>query len=110
MNSTRTVLFIDAVITHADVFRAAVLATSGPGLHVEWARTFSEGLKRLRELEIWAIVINLFLPDSQGLDTLDKLLNEGPGVPILVLAGADDDAVGIEALRRGAKDYLLAAC
>jgi DNA-binding NarL/FixJ family response regulator len=37
----------------------------------------------------------------------DKLLLAVPGVPILVLAGAKDAEIGLEALRRGAKDYLL---
>jgi diguanylate cyclase (GGDEF)-like protein/PAS domain S-box-containing protein len=56
---------------------------------------------------MWAVFINLSLPDSQGLETLDKLLLAAPSVPTLILAGTKDVAVALEALRHGAKDYLL---
>jgi diguanylate cyclase (GGDEF)-like protein/PAS domain S-box-containing protein len=64
-------------------------------------------VERLREKTIWAIFASLSLPDSQGLDTIDKLLQVAPGVPILVMGGAEDEDLSTEALRRGAKDYLL---
>src|ERR1700688_2030444 len=57
--------------------------------------------------KIWAIFASLSLPDSQALDTIDKLLQVSPGVPILVMGGAADEDLSTEALRRGAKDYLL---
>ena len=59
------------------------------------------------EKTVWAIFANTSLPDSQGLDTIDKLIQAAPGVPILVLGGAEDEGLCREALRRGAKDYLL---
>jgi diguanylate cyclase (GGDEF)-like protein/PAS domain S-box-containing protein len=65
------------------------------------------GVERLRGAPIWAIFASLSLPDSQGLDTIDKLLQVAPGVPILVMGGAADEDLSTEALRRGAKDYLL---
>jgi diguanylate cyclase (GGDEF)-like protein/PAS domain S-box-containing protein len=64
-------------------------------------------MERLREKTIWAIFANLSLPDSHGLDTIDKLLQAAPGVPILVIGGIEDEDLCMEALRHGAKDYLL---
>jgi PAS domain-containing protein len=61
----------------------------------------------LRGKEFWAIFLNLSLPDSQGVETFDKLALAVPGVPTLIIAGAKDVGVALEALRHGAKDYLL---
>ena len=57
--------------------------------------------------EVWAIFLNLFLPDSQGVDTLDRLLSVNSTVPIVVLGGAGDEAICKAAMLRGARDYLL---
>ena len=107
MSDIRSLLLIDNDPAHAEVFRAALLAANDGPFQAEWVRTLSQGVERLREKGIWAIFANLSLPDSQGLDTFDKLLQAAPGVPTLVLAGVEDEDIATEALRHGAKDYLL---
>jgi diguanylate cyclase (GGDEF)-like protein/PAS domain S-box-containing protein len=103
----RTLLLIDDDTSHAGVFNDALLnATDGP-FEGEWVKSLAEGIERLRMKEMWAIFLNLSLPDSRGLDTYDKLALAVPGVPTLILAGERDVSVALEALRRGAKDYLL---
>src|ERR1700682_2906415 len=107
MTEIRTLLLIDAEPHHADVFVDAVVnAIDGP-YKGEWVTNLSEGIERLKKGGIWAVFVNLSLPDSQGLETLDKLLLAVPGVPTLTLAGTKEGAVALEALRHGAKDYLL---
>ncbi len=103
----RTLLLIDNNPEHADVFLAAVSNAGNGPFFGEWARTFAEGLERLKGPRIWAVFVSLSLPDSQGLETYDRLAERAPGVPILVLGGTDEETVSEEALRRGAKDYLL---
>jgi PAS domain S-box-containing protein len=73
----------------------------------EWVTNLSEGIERLKGAEMWAVFVNLMLPDSQGLATLDNLLLAAPGVPTLILASTKDATVALEALRHGANDYLL---
>ena len=107
MSYTRTLLLIDNSPAHAEACREALLDTSDGPFYVEWVRTLSEGLKRLRESTIWATFANLSLLDSQGIDTIDKLLQAAPHVPILVVGGVEDTDLAMEALRHGAKDYLL---
>jgi DNA-binding NarL/FixJ family response regulator len=51
--------------------------------------------------------VNLSLPDSRGIETLDWLALAAGGIPTLVLAGAEERGLALEALRRGAKAYLL---
>ncbi len=107
MAQIRNLLLIDKNPAHAELLRAALLDTNEGPFHDEWVQTLSQAVERLREKTVWAIFANTSLPDSQGLDTIDQLIQAAPGVPILVLAGAEQEDLCIEALRRGAKDYLL---
>ena len=54
-----------------------------------------------------AIVLDLGLPDSQGLETLVRARAEAPGAPIIVLTGLDDEGLGMQAVLNGAQDYLV---
>ena len=103
----RTLLLIDNDPSHAAVFRAALLNASDGPFEGEFANTLAEGIRRLARNGIWAIFVNLSLPDSQGLETLDRLLLAAPGVPTLILGGVQEEEIGLEALRRGAKDFVL---
>ena len=53
------------------------------------------------------ILLDLSLPDSQGIETLLALLDQAPGLPIVVLTDLDDESVAIQALRAQAQDYLV---
>jgi diguanylate cyclase (GGDEF)-like protein/PAS domain S-box-containing protein len=109
MNRTnmRTLLLIDNDASHVDIFTDALLhATDGP-FAGECVKTLGEGIARSRKKEFWAIFLNLSVPDSQGVETYDHLALAVPGVPALIIAGEKDVDVALEALRHGAKDYLL---
>jgi PAS domain S-box-containing protein len=53
------------------------------------------------------ILLDLTLPDSQGLASLDALLHHVPRLPIVVLTNTNDDELAVEAVRHGAQDYLV---
>jgi DNA-binding response OmpR family regulator len=53
------------------------------------------------------ILLDLALPDSQGLDTFSKVRAHAPDVPIVVLTGLRDDRVAAEVLEAGGQDYLV---
>jgi len=91
----------------ADGIRAALAATGSGSFDVEWVRQLSAGLERLSKRGIDAVLLALSLPDSQGLETFDKLFAAAPDMPILVLGGSANEALAKEAVARGAQDYLL---
>ena len=66
-----------------------------------------EGLKRLGEEVFDVLLVDLSLPDSQGLDTFIRAQAQAPEVPIIVLTGLIDETLGVEAVRKGAQDYLV---
>jgi len=67
----------------------------------------SKGLKCLVSQNIDAVLLDLGLPDNQGLGAIEYLRAKKSSIPIIVLTGLDDESVAIEAVRRGAQDYLI---
>jgi len=75
--------------------------------HVE---LLAEAIRVLGSRPQDVILLDLSLPDSRGLQTVEQANAECPSVPIVVLTGLDDEATGVEAVRRGAQDYLVKGC
>ena len=61
----------------------------------------------LNEGIVDAILLDLSLPDSHGLDTLGSVRAMAPAVAIVVMTGLEDEAVGVQAVRESAQDYLV---
>jgi diguanylate cyclase (GGDEF)-like protein/PAS domain S-box-containing protein len=59
----------------------------------------------LRAVDI--ILLDLGLPDAQGLDAVRRARKAAPGVPVVVLSGLDDESMAIQAMQEGAQDYLI---
>lgn len=70
-------------------------------------KRLKEALNRLVPQEFDVILLDLTLPDSVGLDSLKPLGDRAPHLPIVVLTNTNDEDLAIEAVRRGAQDYLL---
>lgn len=71
------------------------------------ADTLQTGMEHLARGDIDVVLLDLGLPDSQGLDTLIKVQAQAPEVPIVVFTGLNDEKTGLEAVKRGAQDYLV---
>jgi diguanylate cyclase (GGDEF)-like protein/PAS domain S-box-containing protein len=80
-------------------------ARDGP-FDVECATTLMEGMRRIRSGGMDAILVDLDLPDSQGLAGFDQLAATARHTPILTLCGLDDEANAVEAVQRGAQGWL----
>jgi len=106
----RNILLIVPDAAEAKAVRRS-LENSGDGrFRVEWVNSCGGGIKRLGSQggeEVAAVVVDLFLSDSQGIDTFDTLFRAAPHVPILVLSHLRDEDVGRLAVQHGAQDYLL---
>ncbi len=64
-------------------------------------------LERLATEKVDVLLLDLSLPDSNGLETVSRAHEHAGLVPIIVLTGTDDEAIGAEAIHRGAQDYLV---
>ena len=80
---------------------------SGGLFQLKRADNLRSGLEWLSRHNADVIILDLHLPDSSGLDTLNSLYRQNPEIPILVLTNLDDEIIGIKALNLGAQDYLV---
>jgi diguanylate cyclase (GGDEF)-like protein/PAS domain S-box-containing protein len=106
----QTVLLIHDDALKAQLVTDSLLNSIDGSFIVDWVELCADGVQRLRHVEkerIAAIVVNLFLRDSQGLDTLEAILQVAPDIPILVLSSVAHLDSAKLAVRRGAQDYLL---
>jgi serine phosphatase RsbU (regulator of sigma subunit) len=88
-------LLVDDLLTEA--LRGARIARS---------RTFGDALAEL-DTGIDCVLLDLQLPDTEGLDTVVRFRTRAPEIPLIVLTGLDDEAAGIAAVDAGAQDYLV---
>jgi diguanylate cyclase (GGDEF)-like protein/PAS domain S-box-containing protein len=95
----------DAIV--ADAIQSALANSRTGSFDVEWVCQLSDAIARLSKKGIGALLVNLSLPDSQGIETFDKLHGIAPDVPALILGNANNEALAKEAVDRGAQDYLL---
>jgi diguanylate cyclase (GGDEF)-like protein len=77
------------------------------GFDLTHAPRLSDALRRLGENAYDAILLDLGLPDARGLEAVQPLKNAAPHLPIVVLSGLQDQAMALEAVQRGAQDYLV---
>ncbi|ETW98214.1 MAG: hypothetical protein ETSY1_19810 [Candidatus Entotheonella factor] len=70
------------------------------------ATRLAEGLANLSKTAFDIMLLDLSLPDSIGLDTIDKVRSYTLDVPIIVLTGLDDEEIAMQAVQAGAQDYL----
>ncbi len=71
------------------------------------AERLSSALEQLANGGFDAVLLDLSLPDAQGLDTIGRVHSQAPGVPIVVLTGLDDEEAAVKAVEQGAQDYLI---
>jgi serine phosphatase RsbU (regulator of sigma subunit) len=67
----------------------------------------SAGIRRCQEEPFDVVLLDLSLPDSQGLETFLAMHAQAEGVPIVVLTGCDDESAAMRAVQAGAEDYLV---
>ncbi|MBN1427640.1 MAG: response regulator [Anaerolineae bacterium] len=101
------VLLIEDNPLDARLIRELLADASGSYFELEWVDRLSAGIERLNAGDVQIVLLDLSLPDSQGINTLSTLLTTMSTIPIIVLTGLDDEMMGLEAVQRGAQDYLI---
>jgi DNA-binding response OmpR family regulator len=101
------ILLIENQPEDAELARRLLLKGPHP-CEVEWVENLSLGLERLEKGGIDVVLLDLGLPDSQGLNSVRRVQAQAPKVPIVVLTGSyQEESLAVEALKEGAQDYLM---
>ena len=107
MNDTSiNVLLIEDDSGDAYLLQALLSSAEPVNFHLVCADRLATGLDHLSRNDFDIILLDLSLPDSRGLCTIDKVRLHMPNVPIVVLTGLDDEDTAMQAVQAGAQDYL----
>lgn len=101
------VLLIEDEPADAARVRRSLRAQAGEELALDHVTTLKAGIERLAEGAADAVLLDLKLPDSQGLDTIVRIREADPAMPIVVLTGAGDEEIAMAAIAAGAQDFLV---
>jgi len=84
-----------------------MLRSDSSSFEVEAAERLSHALKLLDSSSFDIVLLDLCLPDAQGMATVTKALDLGLTVPVVVITGNDSEGLALQAVRAGAQDYLV---
>lgn len=90
----------------AELIRELLTEHGNEIFHIDRESRLQSAIERLADACHDIALLDLGLPDSCGLSTLDRFLNECPNTPVIVLTGHDDEELGLQAMQRGAQDFL----
>jgi diguanylate cyclase (GGDEF)-like protein/PAS domain S-box-containing protein len=104
--TANTVLIITGDAADAQLIQATLATARDGPFNTEWVVDLSAGLPRLRQGGVDIVLVDLFLRDSDGVETFDALFKLVPPTPIMVLCNDENEDIAIEAVQRGAQGYL----
>jgi PAS domain S-box-containing protein len=104
MSVTRILLVED---NPGDAELIGIALERGGGFELEVCGRLSDTLERLSRNGVDLVLLDLGLPDSEGLETFLRVNERAPYLPIVVLTGSEDDALALQSVREGAQDYLV---
>lgn len=105
--ATLRTLVVEDNSTDALLLKGALEQVPGVVFETTRVERLRDALAHLNATQFDLVLMDLNLPDSQPADTLTRLRQYQPEVPVVVLTGCDDEALGIKALQMGAQDYLV---
>src|ERR1043166_87891 len=104
---TKRVLLIEDNPGDVRLIREMLSDDADTHFEVNHADRLESGLTSVQGHGISVILLDLALPDSFGLETLQRVKTLAPEVPIIVLTGSDDDKMALCAGKTGAQEYLV---
>lgn len=103
---TRILLLIEDNAGDAELVRDFLAEAQSDGYEVLHTPRLSDALERLRTTQVDVILLDLNLPDSDGIASLKAVQQSAKGVPIVVLTGEADEHTALACIDAGAQDYL----
>lgn len=101
------VLLVEDNAAEARILQETLKGTLRQRFTLIHVKRMGEAIAHLHTHPVDVALLDLTLPDSAGLDSLDTLIRAMPSLPIVVLTNTNDEDLALEAVRHGAQDYLL---
>jgi CheY-like chemotaxis protein len=107
MSERLRILIVEDNPADADFIHELLPQTGPLNFQIGSVTRLSKALARLGSKDIDLVLLDLGLPDSQGLQTFHTLRKAVPDIPVIVLTGNNDQELAVAAVRDGAQDYLV---
>lgn len=101
------ILLIEDNPGDAELVKEALSTVQESHFHLYRAEALLPGLDRLARGDIDLVLLDVHLPDSQGLDGLNAIRLHAPGTPVVLLTGWNSEALSLQAVQGGAQDYVV---
>ena len=101
------ILLIEDNLAEARLLQEVLKGTVLRRFNLVHVKRLGEAIAHLQTDNFDVILLDLTLPDSHGLASLDSIIQHAPSLPIVVLTNTNDDELAVEAVRHGAQDYLV---
>jgi len=103
----KTVLLVEDNPGDVRLIEEIIKAIQNYNIKLKIAEDLVSGFNLLKKYSFDIILLDLTLPDSNGLNTVLSMLESAPNIPLIILTGFDDQDLAIEAVKAGAEDYLV---
>jgi len=101
------VLLVEDNPADARLTRELLREVEDAAVAITHVTTMAQALTSIDDQSTDVVLLDLSLPDAHGVASLDRLREKNPRIPIVVLSGLSDQSVSIDAMQRGAQDYLV---
>ena len=101
------ILLVEDNPEHVEFLRQLLATPELSHFHLETVGSLAEALDWLKTGSISLILLDLTLPDSDGLETFIRVFEAAPQTPLVVLSGINDVGLALETVQLGAQDYLV---
>ena len=101
------ILLIEGNLPEAELIKKMLAQARQPEFSVSHARWLAQGLTLLQSRSFDLVLVDLVLPDSQGLDAAWSVRNRSRSTPVIVLTGLDDEETALKLLQSDIQDYLI---
>jgi diguanylate cyclase (GGDEF)-like protein len=104
---TLRVLLVEDNAADARLLREMFAKESPSSFEMTHVSNMRDAVSHLAKGEVDIVLLDLGLPDTYGLESVQRAHAAAPGIPVIVLTGLDDEELAAKAMKAGAQDYLI---
>ncbi len=101
------ILYVEDDMDHAVLIRELLEEIKNVHYKLTHVQRFDEALLEIDNEDYDIVLLDLSLPDEQGVNTVARVCEQALDIPVVVISGTDDETMAIKALQKGADEYLV---
>ena len=107
LQQSLNILLVEDNLAEAKLLQQYLTRVNSSKFAIERISNLAEAIQKLKSAKFSVVLLDLSLPDSEGLASVAPLLKIAPQIPIVVLTNTDEDELAVAAVSQGAQDYLV---